>query len=84
VIMFNSLSSLTGVDGHLPLEIGQITELIEINIQNSDLSAGPVPNNIGLCSKLVKIILVWCKLEGEFPIGLRKLKSLGMYVYYVL
>jgi Leucine-rich repeat (LRR) protein len=58
---------LDDVDGHLPLEIGNLTELISIDIDYSDLSAGPVPDSIGLCTKLVKIRLQSCKLEGEFP-----------------
>jgi Leucine-rich repeat (LRR) protein len=63
--------------GQLPLEIGNLTELIEIDILNSDLSAGPVPDSIGLCTKLVKVRLNGCKLEGDFPMGLQTLKSLG-------
>jgi hypothetical protein len=68
---------LDDVDGHLPLEIGQITELIEIDIRDSDLSAGPVPDSIEFCTKLVKVILRDCKLLGDFPVGLRELESLG-------
>jgi Leucine-rich repeat (LRR) protein len=67
------------VVGQLTLEIGQITELIEIDIRDSDLSAGPVPDNIGLCTKLEKVRLVNCKLQGPFPVGLRTLKSLGIH-----
>jgi hypothetical protein len=55
--VFNTISDIEGVDGHLPLEIGNLTELIEINIKRSDLSAGPIPDSIGLCTKLVKIRL---------------------------
>jgi hypothetical protein len=68
---------MDGVEGHLPLEIGNLTELIKINIEKSDLSAGPVPESIGLCTKLVKVRFRECKLEGEFPKGVRELKSLG-------
>jgi Leucine-rich repeat (LRR) protein len=62
----------------LPLEIGKLTELIEISIKRSDLSAGPVPDSIGLCTKLVKVILEGCKLNGKFPVGLQTLTSLGI------
>jgi hypothetical protein len=55
--VFNSVSKLDDVDGHLPFEIGNFTELIEINIADSDLSAGPVPESIGFCTKLVKVQL---------------------------
>jgi Leucine-rich repeat (LRR) protein len=66
-----------GVKGHLPLEIGNLTELIELNFQESDLST--VPDSIGLCTKLGKLRLVNCKLQGQFPMGVQTLKSLGMY-----
>jgi hypothetical protein len=78
--VFYSISKLTGVDGHLPLELGQATKLTEIIIEHSDLSTGPVPDSIGLCAKLVKIRLWDCNLQGEFPVGLQKLKSLGMSI----
>jgi Leucine-rich repeat (LRR) protein len=78
--VFNSVSLLEGFDGHLPLEIGNLTELIELNFQKSDLSAGPVPESIGLCTKLVKVRLSSCKLNGEFPTGLQTLNSLGMSI----
>jgi hypothetical protein len=68
---------LRGVDGHLPVEIGNLTELIKIDIKSSDLSAGPVPDSIGLCMKLAFARLSSCKLKGELPTGLRTLKSLG-------
>jgi hypothetical protein len=67
-----------GVAGQLPDEIGSVTELIKIEFEG-DLSAGPVPESIGLCIKLTSIKLADCKLNGEFPDGLLGLKStLGM------
>jgi Leucine-rich repeat (LRR) protein len=76
--MFNSISVMPmgGVIGHLPLEIGNLTELNEIDIRDSDLSEGLVPDSIGLCTKLITLRLPRCKLKGEFPVGLRTLKSL--------
>jgi hypothetical protein len=71
---------MIAVVGQLPLEIGNITELIDINIRWSDLSAGPVPESIGLCTKLEFVRLHKCKLNGEFPKGLRMLKSLGISI----
>jgi Leucine-rich repeat (LRR) protein len=79
--MFNSISVLNDVDGHLSLEIGNLTELIVLQIMTSDLSAGPVPDSIGLCTKLDYVQLYNCKLQGVFPTGLRELKSLCMYQY---
>jgi hypothetical protein len=66
--VFNSISKLKEVKGHLPFKIGNLTELIKINIEKSDLSAGPVPESIGLCTKLVKVRLWSCKLQGKFPV----------------
>jgi Leucine-rich repeat (LRR) protein len=74
--VFNSISVLTGVDGHLPLKIGNLTELNVIDIVHSDLSAGPVPESIGLCTGLKYLRLRNCELQGQFPAGLRELKSL--------
>jgi hypothetical protein len=70
---------MSGVAGQLPLELGKITELISLDIGESDLSAGSgsVPDSIGLCTKLIKLILWTCKLKGGFPV-VRDLKSLGM------
>jgi Leucine-rich repeat (LRR) protein len=58
--------------------MGQLTELIRIDIRNSDLSAGPVPETIELCAKLKVMYLYRCKLQGEFPAGVRSLKSIGI------
>jgi hypothetical protein len=71
---------MTGVAGQLPLELGNITELISLHFQKSDLSAGSgsVPDSIGLCTKLIKLNLWTCKLKGGLPMGLRDLKSLGI------
>jgi hypothetical protein len=65
--------------GQLPVGIGNITELTLIDIDSSDLSAGPVPESIGLCTKLYFVQLYKCKLQGPFPVGLRALKSLGIH-----
>jgi hypothetical protein len=73
-------SALTSVAGRLPLEIGNITELKSLDIQNSDLSAGLVPESIGRCIKLIYVKLRSCNLQQQFPTGLKTLESLGMYI----
>jgi hypothetical protein len=84
-IKFNPFySRLSGAKGYLPLQIGQLTELIEFRIDSSDLSAGSIPDSIGLCTKLTKLTLSNCKLGGPFPVGLRELKSLGMYQWLMI
>jgi hypothetical protein len=80
--VFNTISLLNDVDGHLPLEKGNLTELIEIDIEDSDLSAGPVPDSIGWWTKMVKVRLRKCKLQGGFPIGVRTLRGLGMFQFF--
>jgi hypothetical protein len=67
--VFNSISVLTGVDGHLPLAIGNLTELTVIDIEDSNLSARPVPDSIGLCTKLIKVQLSNCIFKGSFLRG---------------
>jgi LRR receptor-like serine/threonine-protein kinase FLS2 len=64
--------------GQLPFELGNITELTRLYITNSDLSAGPIPDSIGKCTKLKTLQIQVCKLQGPFPVGLRELKLLGM------
>jgi Leucine-rich repeat (LRR) protein len=48
-----------------------------LDIFRGDLAAGPVPESIGLCTKLKSINFYLCKLTGKFPEGLRGLKALG-------
>jgi hypothetical protein len=64
--------------GLIPQEIGSLTELKKIEIRESNLSGGQVPESIGLCTQLTDLILYECKLQGEFPVGIRELKSLGI------
>jgi hypothetical protein len=79
--LFNYLpssSKLSGVVGKLPQELGNLTELVSIDIRRSDLEAGSVPKSIATCTKLEVLILLGCKLQGEFPSGFRKLKFIGI------
>jgi hypothetical protein len=65
--VFNSVSELNDAVGHLPFEIGNLTELASLYGTNSDLSAGPVPESIGLCIKITYLVLRNSKLKGTFP-----------------
>jgi hypothetical protein len=71
-------SLIEGASGQIPLEIGNLTELTNLDIRDSNLSADSVPDSIAMCVKLVELKLVNCKLQGGFPIGIRELKSLGI------
>jgi hypothetical protein len=73
-----SSSKLSGVVGKLPQELGNLTELVSIDIRRSDLEAGSVPDSIATCTKLEVLILFRCKLPSGLPIGLRKLKLIGI------
>jgi Leucine-rich repeat (LRR) protein len=78
-----NLSSVVGTH-KLPLDLGSLTELTKLNMWNCDLSAGTVPDSIALCTKLEYLQCYRCQLQGVFPAGLRKLKSLGIFYYYGL
>jgi hypothetical protein len=77
---FNSSSVLTDVEGRLPLELGNVTELTKLDIIHSDLSVSPVPDSIEMCTKLERIRFWDCKLQGQFPVGLRTLKALRIFI----
>jgi hypothetical protein len=66
-----------GAEGHLPSEIGSLTELKWLEIFYSVLSGGTVPDSISLCVQLEVLILHRSGvIPGLFPVGLRALKSL--------
>jgi hypothetical protein len=67
--------------GQLPLELGNLTELTKVDMANGDLSAGPIPDSLALCTKLVHLELRGNMLEGGFPAGLRGLTSLSIHIY---
>jgi hypothetical protein len=77
-----NFSELIGVVGQLPFEIGNLTDLIILDISKSNLAVmsegeSEIPESIGLCTKLWKLDLKNCKLAGPFPTGIRTLKALG-------
>jgi hypothetical protein len=69
---------MTGVSGKLPIEIGSITELTVLSLEESDLSGGPIPESIVNCIKLEILNLYNCDIPGEIPVGLSALKLLGI------
>jgi hypothetical protein len=80
LVTLPSSSKLSGVAGKMPQELGNLTELVSIDIRSSDLKAGQVPRSIASCTKLKSIIFYLCKLQGEFPVGLHGLKSIGISI----
>jgi Leucine-rich repeat (LRR) protein len=58
-------SEITGAAGQLPLEIGNLTELTKLDIRNSDLSGGPIPDSLSSCTKLYRLVLEVSKLTGN-------------------
>jgi hypothetical protein len=72
------------VEGQLPLELGSLTELLQIDVRVSDLSAGSgsIPKSITLCSKLKRIALFRNKMRGIIPKDIyRKPDLSGNHLY---
>ncbi|XWS27344.1 hypothetical protein CRYUN_Cryun26dG0107100 [Craigia yunnanensis] len=62
--------------GNIPGEIGNLRNLISLDIANNEL-IGFIPTTIGRLSKLQSLSLEGNKLEGSIPFELCHLKSLG-------
>ena len=68
-ILFNKLN------GTLPKEIGNLTNLQELDLSNNKLE-GEIPKEIGNLTNLLGLFLYNNKLEGEIPKEIRKLTNL--------
>jgi hypothetical protein len=69
---------MTGVNGKLPIEIGSVTELTTLELEECDLSDGPLPESIVLCTKLEYLSLYNCDIPGDIPDGFSALEKLGI------
>jgi Leucine-rich repeat (LRR) protein len=69
---------MTGVSGKLPIEIGSVTEITSLEIEDSDLSEGFLPESIVMCTKLEYLSLYKSKIPSKIPEGYSSLKSLGI------
>ncbi|KAK8552088.1 hypothetical protein V6N13_120515 [Hibiscus sabdariffa] len=63
------------IEGKIPPAIGDLTELIDLELQLNYLS-GEIPSEIGNLKKLWQLELYNNELTGKLPVGLRNLTSL--------
>jgi len=63
------------LSGHVPQEIGNLTNLMEIDLSENRLS-GPIPHKIGNLSKLTRLDLCQNKLSGTIPSQISSLLKL--------
>ncbi|XVF78268.1 hypothetical protein PTKIN_Ptkin14bG0117900 [Pterospermum kingtungense] len=68
------------IEGRIPGEIGNLSNLINLNLDNNELT-GAIPTTIGRLINLRSLSLQDNKLEGSLPIELCHLKSLG-FLYF--
>ncbi|XWS25441.1 hypothetical protein CRYUN_Cryun27aG0068600 [Craigia yunnanensis] len=66
------------IEGKIPPAIGDLTELIELELQYNYLS-GEIPVEIGKLHKLWRLELYYNELTGKFPVGLRNLTNLEYF-----
>ena len=65
-----------GMDGSIPMELGELSELTQLNLRNNSLT-GPIPNEIGNLTNLERLLLHDNSLSGAFP-DLSRLTGLKM------
>nr|KAJ0227187.1 hypothetical protein LSAT_V11C100017950 [Lactuca sativa] len=78
-----SLSSLTislGLSdnhfvGSLPLEVGNLRNLVSFDVSNNMMS-GVIPANLGACTSLVVLSIAGNTIQGEIPESFRSLRGL--------
>ncbi|MBA0828034.1 hypothetical protein Goarm_012759 [Gossypium armourianum] len=66
------------IEGKIPPAIGNLTELIELELQYNYLS-GEIPAEIGKLHKLWQLELYNNELTGKLPVGLRNLTKLEFF-----
>ncbi|KAB2093284.1 hypothetical protein ES319_A02G086100v1 [Gossypium barbadense] len=66
------------IEGKIPPAIGNLTELIELELQYNYLS-GEIPAEIGKLHKLWQLELYNNELAGKLPVGLRNLTKLEFF-----
>lgn len=64
--------------GYLPTEIGYLTSLELILIENNNLGAGLIPTEIGNLCRLSFLYLPWNNIRGEIPTQLGRLTALRL------
>ncbi|KAL9237507.1 hypothetical protein vseg_012045 [Gypsophila vaccaria] len=64
-----------GYDGFLTVDIGNLTELITIDLSKNKFR-GPIPESIAKLNKLTALLLSDNFFTGSLPVGIRRLKRL--------
>ncbi|MGB1308693.1 MAG: leucine-rich repeat domain-containing protein, partial [Oceanihabitans sp.] len=70
------------LDGNIPTEITNLTELKELWLQTSPLLTGALPANIGDLVNLEKLILSSNSLSGQVPTSIQNLSQLNTLVFW--
>ena len=70
-----SLMEPFGLEGSIPPELGQLDDLVLLNLENNGLS-GPIPPGLGDLEKLQRLYLNGNQLSGPIPPGLGDLEKL--------
>ncbi len=64
-----------GLSGELPSELGKLSSLETLNLNNNQLT-GEIPPELAQLSNLVTLDLSWNRLTGEMPVELGQLSNL--------
>ncbi|KAK9270695.1 hypothetical protein L1049_026277 [Liquidambar formosana] len=82
ILQLNKLNWLylsnCSIEGSIPAGIGNLTELINLELSSNYLTGG-IPPEIGRLKKLWQLELYYNSLTGKFPVGLGNLTSLEMF-----
>ncbi|KAI8013066.1 MDIS1-interacting receptor like kinase 2 [Camellia lanceoleosa] len=70
-----SLSANYHLEGLLPLTLGNLTQLVQLDISNTNIS-GPIPSSIGQLTNLTTLDLSLNHFNGSIPPEIGKLKNL--------
>ena len=76
-----SLNLQNNLTGEIPPEIGNLTALQRLTLDNNDLT-GPIPPELGNLSALESLSIQWSDLTGEIPPELGNLTALtGLHLH---
>lgn len=67
---------LDGLDGTLPAELGNLSNISIINLSNNPNLVGPIPNSITNLITLKELNMGGCNLDGNIPAAIGNLDSL--------
>ncbi|KAF8392846.1 hypothetical protein HHK36_021085 [Tetracentron sinense] len=62
------------LSGHIPPELGKLTDLFDLNVANNNLE-GPIPDNLSSCTNLNSFNVEGNKLNGSIPYAFEGLRE---------